>query len=54
MPQHPVGFIIKRYIGISKNAVYRYKMLPIGSMSNNRYPIMWHCAKASVSLLAFL
>ena len=38
-------FIIKCYFGISNIATYRQKMSSVGSLINNRCPIIFHCAK---------
>ena len=45
-----VGFIIKRYNGISNMAVCRQRKFSIGSMTNNRCPIMCRCAKVPIAV----
>ena len=48
-PQQAGGFIIKHYFGISNIAAYRWKRVPIASLPNNQYPIMFHYSKIYVS-----
>ena len=52
-PQQAGGFMIKRCIGTSNIAPCIQITFHFGTLSNNRCPIMCHCAKTCASLLAF-
>ena len=48
-PQQAGGFEIKYYFVISNITVCREKRFPIGSLANNRCPIMFHYCWICVS-----
>ena len=52
-PQQAGGSIRKSYFGISNFAACRQKRFSIGSLVNNRFSIMYHCAKICVSYWFF-